>query len=181
MRRFPGKIPTDQRMTIRDKKKKSSLKSLLQIEEVLLQLEQVNRDIQGEPRGLENEQAEHRLILILIYLASPKGELPFLLGHLSASIPEETACGITSDSYRNHGGGWQCAQGLARASSLFHLWVDDPAECWSLMGSVTMAGEIQLLPQPWSGGREWRKCIACLSLLLPPISPSTPRLTECDS
>lgn len=80
MRRFPGKIPTDQRMTIRDKKKKSSLKSLLQIEEVLLQLEQVNWDIQGEPRGLENEQAEHRLILILIYLASPKGELPFLAG-----------------------------------------------------------------------------------------------------
>lgn len=53
--------------------------------EMFLQRRKVDLDIQGEPRVLENRLPEQgrsdfsRLILILIYVASPKGRL-FLMG-----------------------------------------------------------------------------------------------------
>lgn len=83
-----GEIPTDQRSDKNDhkkpKEKKSSSKYLLQKEEVFLLIEKVNLDIQGEPRSLGNGLTEHRLILILIYMASPEGEL-LLMGISSFS------------------------------------------------------------------------------------------------
>lgn len=54
------------------------------MEEVLLQLEKVYLDIQVEPRGPENGPAEYGLILTLIYMALPKGEL-LLMGVSSCS------------------------------------------------------------------------------------------------
>lgn len=51
---------------------------------MFLLIEKVNLDIQGEPRSLGDGLAEHRLILILIYMASPKGEL-LLMGISSFS------------------------------------------------------------------------------------------------
>lgn len=53
--------------------------------EMFLQRGKVDLDVQGEPRLLENRLPEHgqsdfsSLILILIYVASPKGRL-FLMG-----------------------------------------------------------------------------------------------------
>lgn len=47
------------KMTVRNQKeKKSSLKSLPQMEKVFLLMEKVNLGIQGEPRGLRNGLAE---------------------------------------------------------------------------------------------------------------------------
>ena len=47
------------KMTVRNQKeKKSSLKSLPQMEKVFLLMEKVNLGIQGEPRGLMNGLAE---------------------------------------------------------------------------------------------------------------------------
>ena len=68
---------------------------------------------------------------------------------------------------------WQCAQGPRKASSLFHSWVDFPvgtATAWEGLphGICDHSLGVQLLPQPWPAGREWRKLIACVSLLMLP-------------